>query len=465
MHSLLSGQSYRRVGSSSSKGPEWHGPCPVCGGNDRFHVWPEQGAGTFWCRAEEKGGDLIEFYRWKDGLSYREACERAGQDAKTYTPQSQPSARRGDKAPTFVPRPADPVVALWSEHAAKFAEWCQVQLLDNPVQLAWLATRGVDAGLVTRFCLGWNPADTWRAREAWALPTLRNDAGKPKKLWLPQGLVIPQRINGTVVRLRIRRPEGEPKYYVVPGSGREPFVTGEESAYVVVESELDAICLAGRAGDLVGCVAMGNSTAKPTAALWRLLERAVHVSVALDSDQPQKNQRSGKMEAPGAAAARWWLETVPVAERVPVVGGKDPGEAYAAGVDLRAWVLAGLPPRYHLKERIRRDNAAAQAAQETAVQTPVSEPDPAGPQVKHYQLTVAGREIHVTDNRDVWEELTAAGEIVFSEQELLRLQAALTGLDEPVRAESIERVIDAKQIFTGAYVRRGEIVSEQEVAL
>ena len=32
---------------------EWAGPCPKCGGEDRFRVWPEagnSGTGSFWCR-------------------------------------------------------------------------------------------------------------------------------------------------------------------------------------------------------------------------------------------------------------------------------------------------------------------------------------------------------------------------------------------------------------------------------
>jgi phage/plasmid primase-like uncharacterized protein len=46
---------------SANKGGEYHSPCPVCGGNDRFHVWPNQDGGetaqragvpgTWWCRA------------------------------------------------------------------------------------------------------------------------------------------------------------------------------------------------------------------------------------------------------------------------------------------------------------------------------------------------------------------------------------------------------------------------------
>ena len=48
---------------ATTKGGEWQGPCPGCGGSDRFHVWPEknEGEGSYWCRQCEKSGDGIQF--------------------------------------------------------------------------------------------------------------------------------------------------------------------------------------------------------------------------------------------------------------------------------------------------------------------------------------------------------------------------------------------------------------------
>ncbi|MCP4541803.1 MAG: hypothetical protein GY832_32125 [Chloroflexi bacterium] len=38
----------------------WSGPCPFCGGRDRFNVWPHhpKGNGQWWCRGCEKRGTL-----------------------------------------------------------------------------------------------------------------------------------------------------------------------------------------------------------------------------------------------------------------------------------------------------------------------------------------------------------------------------------------------------------------------
>lgn len=50
---------------------EYAGPCPRCGGEDRFHVT----AAWFFCRqCHEKRGDAIEFVRWQQpGMSFAEA--------------------------------------------------------------------------------------------------------------------------------------------------------------------------------------------------------------------------------------------------------------------------------------------------------------------------------------------------------------------------------------------------------
>jgi hypothetical protein len=70
----------RKVGAG-----ELAGPCPFCGGKDRFRVWPEEGRdkmGRFWCRSCGEMGDAVDFLRITKGLSYREACEAMRVDAR-----------------------------------------------------------------------------------------------------------------------------------------------------------------------------------------------------------------------------------------------------------------------------------------------------------------------------------------------------------------------------------------------
>lgn len=55
-------------------------PCPFCGGRDRFCVWPDDNKA--WCRGCGWAGDDIQFYIDKQGLSFKEAAEKAGRKDK-----------------------------------------------------------------------------------------------------------------------------------------------------------------------------------------------------------------------------------------------------------------------------------------------------------------------------------------------------------------------------------------------
>ncbi|BDD88726.1 hypothetical protein [Desulfofustis limnaeus] len=437
--------------ASTTKGGEYHGACPLCGDggkgrdSDRFHVWPAQGThGTFWCRVCSKAGDAIEFLRLRDGLGYREACAQLDIE-----PQRRPALERPSG---FVPAPAAAPVETWSIKAAALVERCHAALLANDEQLLWLALRGIDRALVERYRLGWLDKDQWRERRSWGLAAESKPDGSAKKLWFPAGLVIPIFDGGRVVQVRIRRPAPErgPRYYVVPGSSRQPLITRDAEAYVVVESGLDAILLDGVAGDLVGVVALGNDTSKPPVGLWEKLQRSLHISVSLDSDTPRRNEVTGAMDIPGAKASRWWLEQFEQAERVPVIGGKDPGEVFQAGGDLRTWVLAGLPPRFHVAPL-----PAAGARPERQGQ-----PSDAG-ELEYVKQLADGREITVTNSRQRWAELTEAGRIVFSENELARLHAAVSGMDEERRQRAALLAADIKEVFAGAYIQRGVAVEKE----
>lgn len=62
--------------AASTGGGEYHGPCPVCGGNDRFRVQPNQGkTGRYACRQCGIHGDGIDYLRNIKGLTFQEACK------------------------------------------------------------------------------------------------------------------------------------------------------------------------------------------------------------------------------------------------------------------------------------------------------------------------------------------------------------------------------------------------------
>lgn len=80
---------YSKLTRASST--EMQGPCPKCGGTDRFHVKAD---GWFCRTCHPKFGDAIEFIRWAEGKTFPEAVEMLTGETLTRTPQQQPAPHR-----------------------------------------------------------------------------------------------------------------------------------------------------------------------------------------------------------------------------------------------------------------------------------------------------------------------------------------------------------------------------------
>jgi DNA primase len=74
----LLGRDTRLRKVASTAGGEWAGPCPFCGGRDRFRVQPF--LGVWWCRqcGGQRWGDAIDYLVRRDGVSFVEACRQLG---------------------------------------------------------------------------------------------------------------------------------------------------------------------------------------------------------------------------------------------------------------------------------------------------------------------------------------------------------------------------------------------------
>ena len=317
------------------KGPgEFAGPCPWCAGDDRFITWPEDGkTGRYWCRGCKKSGDGLELLRELNGLSFLQAV-----DAWGLTPEDFP--RTGRKKEERAWKPKEPnenrVPEEWSNSAEIFLEDCEHHLLANQEIRSYLHGRGLKFETILAARLGWNPKDEFHTRTLWGLPPATDDQGRPTRTYLKAGLIIPHFKDGKVIGLKIRKenPGTGGRYTHVGGSDASPMVWGEGTAWVVVESELDGLLIHQEAGDIAGVIAMGSASNRPDQETDRTLRAAGVVLVSLDSDA------AGAKEAWG-----FWKRTYPNARRWPIPGGlgKDPTEAKQKGLDLRAWIMAGLP--------------------------------------------------------------------------------------------------------------------------
>lgn len=369
---------------STTNGGEYAGPCPKCGGRDRLRVWPEDrgGAGSYWCRQCQCGGDLVQFLVDFCHMEYPAAFREAGREMpdgykpERYRPVGGIASLTGSDH-GFVPRHYDDPVETWQTRAARLVDESHAALLENSRVLGWLAGRGLDLDAVKRFRLGWFAGENgkdcmFRPRAAWGLPEIKKTNGQAKMLWVPRGVVIPWMVDGQVRRIKIRRPgkdlqqERDVKYYFLPGSSPEPaLLCPDRKAFAVVESEFDGLLVVHKAGAVVGCLILGSAANKPDSAAYHIMKKSLRILDALDYDQA------------GAGAGRWWREKFDQAHRWPVPVGKDPGEAFEAGVDILAWIMEGLPPAITLAFQ----GAKAEVPELKSLETPA--PLPQEPEVPH----------------------------------------------------------------------------------
>lgn len=312
------------------KGPdEWCSPCPACGGNDRFIVHFEKD--RFWCRQCGAKGDPIEYLRKFRGMTFHQAAEFTGRPAPSSTGQTPPRTHQTARRTTPPPPPE-----AWTAQAEKLVTEAHKALVADPARLEWLrAKRGLTRETAERFKLGWIERNVYADRAAWGLPAELRADGKPKRLLIPAGLLIPG-----PDRLRIRRSEpGEfGRYYVVVESGNAPLVIGaehpvESTGAVIVESELDAMLLHQEITVPVLIIATGSTSNGPDEAMVEDLTRRPFALIALDTDP-----------AGGKAAWKRWMGIIPNATRAPIPAawGTDPTDAFLAGHDLREWFAAEL---------------------------------------------------------------------------------------------------------------------------
>jgi hypothetical protein len=363
-----------------------------------FHVEQSKGGSFFYdpekdhafcfsCRASE---DLVGVFCAVSGYApnssdgFRAFRDRYASGRELRRQERPAVAPRQPKV--WAPRVEELPSALWSEKADAFIRKAVARLAETPAELARLEALGIDADTAAKCRIGWNDRDRYPLRTAWGLPYELNPQGKEKKLWLPEGLVLPFYVDGLAATIKIRRahPEKGPekfqktKYYKIPGSCERLFVYGRPTcrAWVVVEAERDAAMIWGKLREFgVGAVGTGSASTRPDAVTAAILAEADMILVAFDNDNP------------GADQSVWWLEHFPLAVRwpVPPAAGKDPGDAIGPGLDVRAWVEAGLPShvKLALAAACRRRSRPA-----PAVAAPVPAPAPIDP-VEDYPVPVA----------------------------------------------------------------------------
>lgn len=330
----------------TKKGKDWWAPCPFHeDGSPSFSVMPAKRA--FYCFGCKKGGNVIDYWMEYHQVKFWDALKAVGDLCGVAVKGGRPPGNYlqypKQKTQTgWQPVKHDEPSQVWKDKSIKFVIWAYDQLCNNKAAWDYLAGRGIRRETIVAYGLGWcegeKGGDLYRPRKVWGLPPEYKESGEEKRLWIPKGWVIPDfNEKNDVVKIRIRRADlsfsPDMKYYFFPGGSNETTVLRPERlAFVIVESDLDAVLIAQEAGDLVGVVPLGSVHVKPDEKATSILKKAAHIMNALDFDRA------------GAQAWPWWQQNFPECERWPVPKGKDPGEAWQKGISIREWIRQGLPP-------------------------------------------------------------------------------------------------------------------------
>ena len=329
---------------ASTGGGEYHCSCPSCGGRDRFFIQPnykmKNCIGRYACRQCDIKGDTIQFCREILGLEWEQAIEKS----HARVPQ-MPTVLRFEK-PTS--RQIKPPPIKWQEKAKVFIDWASKEIEKRPDILDWLEKRGISRNAVKDYQIGYtqNPKSKYgefrRPFSEFGLQEEFRQDGRLKEIWIPKGIVIPTiEPSGAVVRLKIRRDNWKPtdkfsKYVVVSGSMQGMNLVGDRGkrVMVVVESELDAYSLHHKVKDFAFAVAVGSNNKNPDNFTDHLAKIKHFLLICHDNDEG------------GVTMLEKWRGLYPHAKAHPSSTGKDIGEAVNKGVDLREWLLSGLPDEF-----------------------------------------------------------------------------------------------------------------------
>lgn len=316
---------------ASTAGGEFHSSCPQCGGTDRFYIQPYRQMynciGSYCCRRCGIYGNAIQFARQFLNLSFQEAATTVNAVIKE-TPWYDFKQLYEPQASTIKNLPT-----LWQEQATAFIEQAHTLLLHQPDVLDFLAHRGLPLEAVQKYKFAWSDNNEFLLRSSWGLDEQCAD-GKPRKLWIPKGLVIPTRqADGKVVRMKVRRFDWKdndklPKYIAISGSMNGLNIIGDRKlpCMIIVESELDAYAIDYTAHDHMCAVAVGSNIKNPDNITDYYAKKASHLLICHDNDPA------------GIQMLKKWKHLYPHARAFPTPIGKDIGEAIQQGLNIREWL-------------------------------------------------------------------------------------------------------------------------------
>ena len=305
------------VGSLKASGRYHIGPCPFCGGTDRFNV-KHTDSGQWWhCRGCSDGRyqDAIAYLMQRDNLPFLDVVKRYGGPAVLPMPikQQRPAARQPETFDGLGEGVLTAVNAtsfnLWDDTGAAAFDYLQER-------------RGLLPETIAAAMLGYNP--DW----------LDIDGVK-----LPPGITIPNMIGGVIYYVNVRttkaaQKSGLDKYHCLKGSrlkslyGAFKLLRPAVDTAVVTEGEFDCLLLGQYLPETAATVTMGSAGSVPDNPAWLRYFAAVRrVVLIMDNDKA------------GGQGVKRWRDLLPSVSVLSVPDGMgDVTDFWQAGGDIVAWL-------------------------------------------------------------------------------------------------------------------------------
>lgn len=310
----------------------WYiGPCPFCGGTDRFNLRHTDQGWKWFCRhcGDGKYHTAIDYIMRRSNCDFKAAITEMGGNK----PPERGSWMRPQATPPPISETIETPGPLWRERGNAYIEECRQRLWTKAGETAylWLRKRGLSDTTLAKYRIGFNPEDRFETLEQWGLQ------GDEKKVWLARGITIPAIGADGLYYIKTRRPipanSADKKYVKVRGS--KPGVFGWQNMRgawlaVVTEGEFDCMILDQEAGVEAAVCTFGSTTDSPTLCPTSLLTwtiTAAHLTLVFDND-----------EAGREGSARF-QEKLPRAKILSLPDEyNDVNEMHLTGGDLAVWL-------------------------------------------------------------------------------------------------------------------------------
>ncbi len=294
---------------ASSAGGEWAGPCPVCGGEDRFHVQPQHKPEPRWLCRHCTGG------AWRSAVDLLKAVHRLPFHVQRFTRDVEPSPPDIHPTPpnlkpsTFNFQPFEAVElairGLWNSSGGEAA-------------LEWLEGRGLSESTLRYFLIGWSAG--FRVGD----------------VYVPEGVVIPCLDDEQVYYLKIALLPGQrvrcgcgkqalarkpcphcarvAKYAGVKGNRAGLFNAQELNVQrspsnlqpvLFVEGEFDCMAAWQQVRDQIAVVTLGSASGRLDLMTWAgAILKGGALYALYDNDPAGEQGRKALRETLGPA---WWM--------------------------------------------------------------------------------------------------------------------------------------------------------------